>query len=118
MPAPPERLTRSADVTGVLRRGRSRSGTLLAVHVRPRDDEEGHASASPARFPAVASRKVGGAVRRNRAKRLLRESARGIAWRDGTDVVLIARAPCADSDLQRVREELERLARQLEAVVA
>lgn len=107
----PARLTRSADVTAVLRRGRSRSGGLLAAHVLPQPDAR-----PDARLTVVASRKVGGAVRRNRAKRLLREAARTLAWREGLDVVLVARAACAASDLTAVGAELERLAHQLDAV--
>ena len=125
----PGRLTRSADVTAVLRRGRSRSGDLLAVHVLRRevpDDVRGRTSTVPsgasgltaaARCTVVASRRVGGAVRRNRAKRLLREAARSVAWRDGLDIVLVARSACAVSDLGHVGPELERLAHRLDAVV-
>ena len=109
----PDRLTRSADITAVLRRGRSRSGDLLAVHVLRREG-----SATRARCTVVASRRVGGAVRRNRAKRLLREAARSLAWQDGLDVVLVARAACVASDLGAVGAELERLALRLDAVDA
>lgn len=61
----------------------------------------------------VASRKVGGAVARNRAKRLIREAARTIAWRPGTDLVVVARMPCVESRLEDVRADLQRLARAL-----
>ena len=108
-----DRLRRSADVQRALRRGRSRGGELLAVHALPRPAEE---AVPGARLTVVASRRVGGAVRRNRAKRLLREAARGRAWREGLDVVLVARAACADSGLAPVGDELDRLAAQLDAV--
>ena len=124
------RLTRSEDVTAVLRRGRSRSGGLLAVHVHPRDSSPGTPSAGTgttaggpgsvgaARLTVVASKRVGGAVRRNRAKRLLREAGRPLAWRPGLDVVLVARAACSASDVHAVGAELTRLAVQLDAVDA
>ena len=108
-----DRLRRSADVQRALRRGRSRGGELLAVHTLPRPAEE---DVPGARLTVVASRRVGGAVRRNRAKRLLREAARARAWRPGLDVVLVARAACADSGLAQVGDELDRLAAQLDAV--
>lgn len=111
----PGRLTRSRDITDVLRRGRSRSGSLLAVHALPHPGAGPGAVPGVVRLAVVASRRVGGAVRRNRAKRLLREAARGIGWRDGLDVVLVARAACAESDVHRVGGELARLARQLDA---
>ena len=109
----PGRLSRSADVQRVLRRGRSRGGDLLAVHVIERGDDE----PSVTRLTVVASRRVGGAVRRNRAKRLLREAARVRPWREGQDLVLVARAACADSDLHRVGIELDRLAHRLDALL-
>ena len=126
------RLTRSTDVTDVLRRGRSCSGELLAVHVlrrpgpRPvgphlageRGDGPRQDGRPTTRLTVVASRRVGGAVRRNRAKRLLREASRVLRWRDGLDVVLVARAGCAWSDAHRVGAELARLAGQLDAVDA
>lgn len=119
------RLSRSADVQHTLRRGRSRSGDLAAVHVIATPVEAlptARKAASPAappggvRLTVVASRRVGGAVRRNRAKRLLREAARTLAWTPGHDVVLVARAACADSSLVKVSAELARLAARLDAV--
>jgi len=59
----------------------------------------------------VASRKVGGAVRRNRAKRLLREAARALAqrWIDrDTWAVLVAKASIADRSAGEIQEEIER----------
>jgi ribonuclease P protein component len=55
----------------------------------------------------VASRKVGGAVARNRAKRLLREvfRKRGPAAGVSLDMVLVARAAILDADYSEVEAE-------------
>jgi ribonuclease P protein component len=108
----PDRLRRSGDVVATLRTGRHRAGSLLALHVRRREPATG-----PARLTTVASRRVGGAVRRNRAKRLLRAAAQDRPWRDGLDLVLVARPACADADMAAVRSELEAHAARLDALV-
>lgn len=72
--------------------------------------------AASTRLAVVASRKVGSAVRRNRAKRLLREAARRVAWRGGDDVVLVARRACADTGMAQVYDDVLKSARRLGAV--
>lgn len=59
----------------------------------------------------VASRKVGGAVRRNRARRLLREAWRGIRPRvaGGALLILVARNAIVGSKSQDVSLEVEKL---------
>ena len=81
------RLRRSADVKRVYDEGKSWAHPLLVLIVRP--NELGFS-----RVGVTASRKVGGAVERNRVKRLLREAARRLYPEfetRGWDVILIAR---------------------------
>lgn len=81
------RLTRSADFDRVMRNGRSHAGRDLVLYVFPRGGDE------PPRLGLSVSRKVGGAVDRNRVKRLLREAFALEADRlpVGADAVVIAR---------------------------
>ena len=63
------------------------------------------------RFGVVASKRVGGAVKRNRAKRLLRDAARSVAdkWNNGDLwVVLVAKSSITAVASQEVRDDLER----------
>jgi ribonuclease P protein component len=105
-----ERLRDGRDIAAVLRARPQRAGRLVVVHLRAR------ATDRAVRVAVVASRKVGSAVDRNRAKRLLREAAKTIDWRPGTDVVLVARAACAGAELSSLRAELAELAARLDAV--
>jgi len=87
------RLSRSAEFDRVYRQGRSVANRYLVLYTFPRDGEE----VAP-RIGLSVGRKVGGAVERNRLKRLLREAcARQVdALPAGHDIVVVARAPARE----------------------
>jgi len=80
-------LSRSADFDRVFRRGRSHAGRELVLYVFPRRDD------GAPRLGLSVSRRVGGAVERNRVKRLLREAFALESMRlpAGSDAVVVAR---------------------------
>jgi ribonuclease P protein component len=71
----------------VFRQGRSHAGREFVLYVFPRNEER------EPRLGLSVSRKVGGAVERNRVKRLLREAftAECGLLPEGTDAVVVAR---------------------------
>jgi ribonuclease P protein component len=86
------RLSRSAEFERVYREGRSTANRHLVLYTFP------NPSAERPRLGMSVSRKVGGAVERNRVKRLLREAfahAEG-ELRPDQDVVVVARPSAAE----------------------
>jgi ribonuclease P protein component len=70
------------------------------------------------RVGVAAGRTVGSAVKRNRAKRLLREAMRNLipSVASGWDVILIARPALASSTLTETREALLTVLRRAELI--
>jgi ribonuclease P protein component len=107
------RLSRSADFDRVFRQGRSHAGRELVLYVFPRGES---AEGDAPRLGLSVSRKVGGAVQRNRVKRLLREAfeLEGSRLPAGTDAVVVARH---EANALAEREGLEGIRRALGELV-
>jgi len=109
------RLTRSEDFKRVRRFGKSYAHPLVVLIVQRSDQPHIHVG-------VAAGRRVGTAVIRNRAKRLLREAMRplipniglqhDITNQDnasGLDMILIARAGLSTASLEDTRQALQNL---------
>jgi ribonuclease P protein component len=81
------RLSRSAEFERVYRQGRSTANRHLVLYAFP------NPAAERPRLGLSVSRKVGGAVERNRVKRLLREAFASAepGLKAGQDIVVVAR---------------------------
>jgi ribonuclease P protein component len=92
------RLSRSRDFEAVYRRGRSISTRYLVLYSFPHEDEDPAQRGDP-RFGLAVSRKVGGAVERNRLKRRLRAVLEEIraSVPTGRDYVLVVRPGLAEA---------------------
>lgn len=107
---PRERLTKSADYAKVLRRGVRVDGRLFNVAAAL--NQRAHH-----RLGLTVGRRVGGAVQRNRAKRLLRDAYRRRRRRSGVgcDLVLVAKREILDSTRAELDRELDRCLQRLES---
>jgi len=97
------RLRRHAEVRRVFDRGRSAAVGPVVAYVAAREDD------LPARYALVVGKRWGDAVRRNRIRRLLRESFRlarpGLPA--GFDVLLLPRDPMQGAGLADIRPAVE-----------
>ena len=102
-----ERLTRKTDFERTYAEGRKRVGRDFICHVVRREGQG-------RKFGYAVSRKVGGAVRRNRVKRYLREAYRRHRNEFGADVhmVVVARPSAAQLTYQQCEAAIQRLLRE------
>ncbi len=100
------RLRGSARFSEVREKGKSVAHPLAVLVALPNDLPH-------SRFGFSVSRRIGKAVQRNRAKRLLREAVRLQLsnFAPGYDVILIARAPLRDARFADVYDAVAQLAR-------
>jgi ribonuclease P protein component len=100
------RLKKSAEFQRVRALKRSWAHPLLVLYVAANDLDE-------TRVGISVSRRIGKAVARNRAKRLIREAVRGFlpSLRVGQDLVFLARPSMAEATYHQVLEAVERLLR-------
>ncbi len=93
-----ERIRRHAEFERAYSEGQRTRGRFLTIVVRP--------NALPvARLGVAASRKLGGAVSRNRVKRLLREVFRRNKPAPGYDIVVIPRPELLDAELSSLEAD-------------
>ena len=99
---PASRLRRRGEFTGVFDQGTKKHGRLMSVFVL------GRAQGNP-RIGIAASKKLGGAVDRNLAKRRMREVFRLSASPVGVDIVVIPRRELLAAPFESVQREFASL---------
>ena len=104
------RLRRGREFDAVFKRGTRLDGHLFQLVAAPNGLQHD-------RLGLAVSRRVGGAVERNRVRRLLRESFRGLGRRPGSgvDLIVVARpgiVGCGQAEVEReLRERVRRIQR-------
>jgi ribonuclease P protein component len=95
-------LTRAFEFREVRSRGKSYPGRFLVLGVLEKDSLD-----VPPRVGIIASRRVGGAVRRNRVRRRLREIFRlhQFQIRRGVWLVMVARQKAASASFEAIERE-------------
>jgi len=106
-----QRLARRADFERVRGKGQTHGTPLFVVVVARR-------GSGPPRVGVAAGRRVGGAVQRNRAKRLLREGIRPLytSLAPGWDILLMARGAILDASSTHIAVKLAAVLRILSVI--
>jgi ribonuclease P protein component len=93
-----EHVRKRADFELIYKTGFKRSGRLMTMFTMARE-------VGPARLGIAATRKMGAAVERNRAKRLVRELFRHHKPAAAVDVVVVPRREMLDASYDRIEAE-------------
>lgn len=99
---PAEHVRKRADFELIYKTGFKRSGRLMTMFTMERE-------AGPARLGIAATRKMGAAVERNRAKRLVREVFRHNKPAAALDVVVVPRREILAAAYDRLESEFRSL---------
>ena len=99
---PHEHIRRRSDFEAIYESGVKVNGRLMTVFVRKTDAEH-------ARLGIAATRKIGGAVIRNRAKRLTRELFRNHKPAAALDIVVVPRREFLDAPYPSLTREFDAL---------
>ena len=97
-----EHVRKRADFELIYKTGSKRSGRLMTMFTRERET-------GPARLGIAATRKMGAAVERNRAKRLVRELFRHNKPVSAIDVVVVPRREILAAPYDRLEAEFRAL---------
>jgi len=106
-----ERLRQRADFLAVAS-GVKAPASMFVLQMQPRGE------AGPARVGFTVTKRIGGAVERNRIRRRLREVVRlssPSGMRPGHDYVLIGRRPALNAPFERIKDEFDRALRRVHA---
>ena len=101
---PIRKLTRRSEFLACAKVPSCAKGAIV-VQARPRDDD-----CAAVRIGFTATKRIGGAVQRNRAKRRMREAARQVLpliATPGTDYVIIARTGVITRDWTRLLDDVK-----------
>ena len=99
---PAEHVRKRAEFELIYQTGFKRSGRLMTLFTKERDG-------GVARLGIAATRKMGGAVERNRAKRVVRELFRHHKPAAAIDLVVIPRREMLDAPYEKVEAEFRSL---------
>ena len=101
-------IKRAGEFAHVKAEGRSRVGRYIVLNTARRTGEEEHS-----RFGIIATKRVGGAVVRNRQRRRIREilRAHGDAIGEGLDVVIVVKVAGGAANYKELEDDFLRLMR-------
>ena len=99
---PEQRLRRRAEFQRVYDRGTKAHSRYMTVFLLPNEQDTG-------RLGIAATKRIGGAVQRNRAKRLIREVFRRNNIAQGFDVVVVPKRELLDATLTALETDYRNL---------